>query len=169
MKLSELLGLRLTGALIEWPIVALINIGLIVFELLSGISSVFRSLGDFESGAVVVGPFVGLIAYAAVYISAYSDDSYCIKSYAPTMLLWKVRVANILYQIVHAALFVGLVWTRKTPAIIVAFWLYAIFPVTASVWYWTVILAAKIRKEVLNEYHSYKALENAQKKENVIV
>jgi len=161
MKLTTLLSMPLSGGLIEWSAVALINIGLVLYCVLSGLYATVESLVvSVDLGAIVVGPFIGFSIYTGAYL-VYMNNSGCDRP------LWKIRVANVLCQAVHALLFIGLMLLHNEIAINLAFWLCAIVVIVAAGFYWSWVLAKILKKKVSDEYNYYKALETGVKEATI--
>jgi len=165
MKLTTVFGMPLIGALIEWSLVILINVSLILFCTFSGLYATIKPLADHGLGGIVIGPIVGLLTYTITYIGVYRNDPGCGKPYVDNLPLWMARVANILYQIVHALCFIGLMLIHRESAINFAFWLYSLMAIFIASIYWCGVACWKIKTVALEEYNFYKSLETAEKEE----
>lgn len=162
-SLRIVLGTRITGALIEWTFVLLLNIALILFCALYGLYDSIKSFyGTGNIFAIVFGPVVACIIYAPSYTFLLCGGN-CHESCACRFKdsLWIVRVASMLYQVVHAGLFILFLASNRDSLIITAFWLYAIIPFGFLMCYWSFLLYTEIRTIVSREYKE--ALESEQR------
>jgi len=165
MKLTIMLGMPLIGGLIEWSLVILINVSLILFCTFSGLYATIQPLVDHGQGGIAVGLVAGLAAYSLAYVAVCKNPSGCGKPYVENLPLWMVRVANILYQIVHALFFIGLMLVHREIAINFAFWLYCLMVISIVTVYWCGVACWKIKIVALEEYNFYKSLETVEKEE----
>lgn len=163
MKAVLLLNLPLTGALIEWTFVLLLNIALILFCALYGLYDSLKSFyGTGNLFAIVFGPVFACAVYASSYFWLLCNDNCC---NTPTCRfkdsMWLIRVISMLYQVVHAGLFVLFLASNRESLIITAFWLYAIIPFGFLMCYWSFLLYTEIRTIASREYKE--ALEAEQR------
>jgi hypothetical protein len=163
MKAVLLFNLPLTGGLIEWTFVILLNIALILFCALYGLyDSIERFYGTDSMFAIVFGPVFACIIYTATYLSLICDDNCCEQpTFRFKIPLWLIRVTSLLYQVLHAGLFILFLASDRDSLIITAFWLYAIIPFGLLMCYWSFLLYTEVRAIASREYKE--ALEAEQR------
>lgn len=163
MKQWALLELPLTGALIEWFAVVLVNTSLIVLCVLSGLYYGAQKFMKEDGPVIIHGPIFGLCIYVVLYayllIVAFKNRK------KEPRILFAVRATNILYQLIHAMLFIALLALRYRVATIIAYWLYALIPLAVLICFLLVILFLAIKTQIIEEYSDYKLQETKRDKQ----
>jgi len=160
MRTALLFNLPLTGGLIEWAFVILLNIALILFCALYGLyDSIERFYGTDNMFAIVFGPIFACMIYATSYLSLVCADDCCgngdccsSANYPFETPLWLIRISSMLFQVVHAGLFILFMASNRDSLIVTAFWLYAIIPSGLLMCYWSFRAYTEIRTIASREY-----------------
>ncbi len=153
MKLIVLLGLPITGGLIEAFFVIVLNLLLIFYCSSRGIYDIANSV--LEEGRLVIflvnAVFVGAFLYPVAYTMLLMGPGNCSSSKANGIPLWYVRLLSICWQLIHGVLFIVLVSTRYKSCVILALLLYLVTPIGVGCCYWLRAGLKKLYGEIQEE------------------